>query len=66
MKRCHLCGAVEDTREKILREINEECYCVFCLDDGGQPRIPNQIRESIKNFWRLRDSQYIESNQLKN
>lgn len=64
IKKCHLCGAVEDTREKILREINEGCYCIFCLGDDGQPRIPNQVRESIKNFWRLRDSQYNESKQL--
>ena len=61
MKKCHLCGKTQETSAKKFREVDEECYCIFCLDQDGNPRKPNPVRKSIMSFWRDRDAHVSES-----
>ena len=45
----------------VFRELDDEYYCIFCLDEDGTPRIPNTVRKSIVNFWSERASADKES-----
>jgi len=64
MKKCHSCGTAREDSEMTLLEVDEKYYCIFCLDSEGKPRNHNNVREGIKTFWRYREKQNQNSDNL--
>ena len=61
LKKCHLCGTALDNSEQKVREVDEEYYCILCIDEDGKPRNSNPVVSSILRFWRERKSDEKES-----